>query len=65
MMQVKLHEGEAFESLLKRFRSGVAKHGILRDVRRHESFMSRGEKQRQKARRAQRRRLSKQLRRAA
>lgn len=64
-MQVKLREGESLEGLLKRFRAGVAKHGILRDARKHQAFMSRSQRQRLKARKAERRRLAKQLKRAA
>ncbi len=64
-MQVKMREGENFENMLKRFKSGVAKQGILRDAKRHQAFMSRGERQRLKARKAERKRLSKQLKRAA
>ena len=64
-MQVRLRDGENFESLLKRFRSGVAKQGILSEVKRRQAFMSRGERQRLKARKAERKRLSKQFKQAA
>lgn len=53
-MTVALRDGEAFESLLKRFRASVAKDGIISDFKRHQSFMSKGEKLRAKIKRAQR-----------
>lgn len=64
-MQVNLRDGENFESLLKRFRSGVAKQGILSEVRKRQAFMTRSEKQRLKARKAERKRVAKLLKRAA
>lgn len=38
MSQVKLEEGESFESLLRRFNRKVQHEGILSDYRRHEHF---------------------------
>jgi small subunit ribosomal protein S21 len=57
--------GEAFESLLRRFKSGVEKEGLLGDYKRHQSYMSRGEKTRAKLKRAERKRRSRMRRRAA
>ena len=64
-VQVTLRQGETFDSLLKRFRSGVAKHGIISDYKRHQSFMSKSQKLRAKIQRAQRKRMLKAARRAA
>ncbi len=55
-MQVNLRQGENFESLLKRFRSEVAKGGVISEFKRHQSFMSKGEKLRAKIQRAERKR---------
>jgi ribosomal protein S21 len=63
-MQVSLRGGESFDSLLKRFRSGVAKHGIS-EFKRHQSFMSKSQKLRAKIQRAERKRMLKAARRAA
>lgn len=38
MAQVKLHEGESFESLLKRFSKKVEQAGIISEVRRRGFF---------------------------
>ncbi len=54
-----MRDGENFESLLKRFRSGVAKHGIISDFKRHQTFMSKAQKARAKLKKAERKRLSK------
>lgn len=54
LLQVRLREGESFDSLLRRFKSGIEQDGILREFKRHQSFMSRGERARMKAKRAQR-----------
>jgi len=64
-MQVTLRQGETFDSLLKRFRSAVAKHGIISDYKRHQSFLSKSQKLRAKIQRAQRKRMLKAARRAA
>ncbi len=58
-MQVYLRDGESFESLLKRFKSGVAKHGILSEYKRHQSFVSKAERVRAKAKKAERKRAIK------
>jgi small subunit ribosomal protein S21 len=64
-MQVTSRPGEAFESLLRRFKSGVEREGILGDYKRHQTFMSRGEKARAKLKRAERKRRTRMARRAS
>jgi len=63
-MEVRPRRGESFESLLRRFRAMVAKEGVLTEFKRHQAFMSKGEKARAKLRRAIRRQR-RELRRAA
>jgi len=65
VVQVSARPGEAFESLLRRFKSGVEREGILGDYKRHQTFMSRGEKTRAKLKRAERKRRTRMARRAA
>jgi small subunit ribosomal protein S21 len=55
-MEVRLRDGESFESMLRRFKTGVEKEGILSDYKRHQSYMSKSEKIRAKMKRAQRKR---------
>jgi len=57
--------GEAFEGLLRRFKSGVEREGILGDYKRHQTFMSCGEKTRAKLKRPERKRRTRMARRAA
>jgi ribosomal protein S21 len=57
-MQVNLREGESFDNLLKRFRSQVTREGVISEFKRHQAFLSRGERLRAKAMRAERKRLS-------
>jgi ribosomal protein S21 len=57
LVQVRLREGENFESLLRRFKSGIEHTGVIREYRRHQAFMSRGERARVKARRALRKQM--------
>ncbi|MBI2941506.1 MAG: 30S ribosomal protein S21 [Chloroflexi bacterium] len=64
-MYVSLRQGESFEQLLKRFRAGVAKDGIISEYKRHQSFMSRSQKTRAKIQRAQRKQKAKMARRVA
>lgn len=67
-MQVVLREGESFDNLLKRFRSQVTREGVISEFKRHQTFLSKGERLRAKAMRAERKRqsrLAKQARRAA
>ena len=66
--QVRLRDGETFDNLMKRFRSQVTRKGVISEFKRHQTFLSRGERMRAKAMRAERKRLSrlaKQARRAA
>jgi len=63
-MQVTARPGEAFDSLLRRFKSGVEREGILGDYKRHQTFMSRGEKTRAKLKRAERKRRTRMARRS-
>ena len=56
-MQVRQRDGETFEGMLRRFKSAVERQGILREYKRHQTFLSRAEKARVKAKRAQRRHL--------
>ena len=64
-MQTRLKDGESFESLLKRFKAGVAKEGILSQYKRYQAFISKGERLRIKAKKAERKRLRKMARRAS
>lgn len=54
-MQVSLREGETQENLMRRFRSGMQRSGILQDVKRRRYFISKSQKARLAARRALRR----------
>jgi ribosomal protein S21 len=55
-MHVELHQGESFDQLLRRFKNGMDKSGILREYKRKRFFKSNGELQREKAKAAARRR---------
>jgi ribosomal protein S21 len=55
-MEVEPREGEPFEQLLRRFKAGMAKAGILREYKRKQTFKSAGELRREKAKAAARRR---------
>lgn len=55
MTFVVLHEGESPESLINRFRSGVQRSGILREIKRRRYFRSKSQKAREAAQRAARR----------
>jgi ribosomal protein S21 len=55
-MHVELHQGESFDQLLRRFKNGMDKSGILREYKRKRYFKSNGEVQRDKAKAAARRR---------
>jgi len=63
-LEIRARPGEALDSLLRRFKQGVERGGILGDYKRHQTFMSRGEKARAKAKRAERKRRTKMARRA-
>ena len=60
-VQVTLREGESQENLLRRFRSGIQRSGIMQDVKRRRFFVSKS----QQARLAQRRAIRRLRRRAA
>lgn len=64
-MEVLARPGEPFEALLRRFKNGVERGGILGDYKRHQTFMSRGEKARAKIKRAERKRRQRLARRPA
>lgn len=64
-MEVTARPGEAFESLLRRFKQSVERGGILGEYKRHQTFLSRGEKARAKLKRAERKRLTRMKRRPA
>lgn len=55
-MQVVLREGESFEALVKRFKAGVEREGILRDFKRKRRFKPAHEVRREKIQAAMRRR---------
>jgi ribosomal protein S21 len=55
-MHVEPREGESFDQLLRRFKTGIEKAGILREYKRKRSFKSKGELEREKAKAAARRR---------
>ena len=54
-MQVEMREGESFEKMLARFKTGMTRSGILKDYKRHSVYMSPSEKRRRKAQEAARR----------
>ena len=64
-MEIRTRPGEAFESLFRRFKQAVERGGILGDFKRHQTFMSPGEKQRMKIKRAERKRRTRMARRPA
>lgn len=55
-LEVSIREGESQESLLRRFQRVVQMDGILREVKAHRYFVSKGESARLKARNSARRR---------
>ncbi|MFC2004897.1 30S ribosomal protein S21 [Chloroflexota bacterium] len=55
-LQVSIRVGESQESLLRRFQKVVQTSGVLREVKTHRYFISRGEKARLKAQQSARRR---------
>lgn len=57
-MEVISHEGESFEQLLRRFKTGVERSGILREIKRKRFFRPKSVIRRDKARAAARRRRS-------
>jgi len=57
-LQVLIRKGESQDSLLRRFQKMVQTSGILREVKAHRHFLSKGEMARLKAKRSARRRRS-------
>jgi small subunit ribosomal protein S21 len=55
-MHVEPRDGETFDELLRRFKAGMAKAGILKEFKRKQRFTSAGEERRIKAKAAARRR---------
>lgn len=55
-LQVSIRNGETQDSLLRRFQKMVQTSGILRDLKAHRHFISKGEKARIKAQKSARRR---------
>jgi ribosomal protein S21 len=55
-LEVSIREGESQESLLRRFQKMVQASGVLREVKVHRNFLSKGEKERLKAQQSARRR---------
>ena len=55
-LEVSIREGESQDSLLRRFQRMVQVSGILREVKAHRYFLSKGEASRLKARKNARRR---------
>jgi len=53
-MQVIARDGEPIEELLSRFKRGMVRSGILRDLKKHRYFVGPGEQRRMKAKEAER-----------
>lgn len=51
-MQVTARDGESFEELMARFKRGVVRSGILKDLKKHRFFVSPGEERRLRAQEA-------------
>jgi small subunit ribosomal protein S21 len=58
-MHVEPREGESFDQLLRRFKTGIDKSGILREYKRKRYFKTNSEREREKAKAAARRRTRK------
>ena len=56
-LEVRIREGESQESLLRRFQRMVQMSGIMREVKAHRYFVSKGQASRLKARKNARKRL--------
>ena len=48
-MQISRREGESFDQLWRRFKQGVERSGLLRDMKRKRFHLSKGEARRRKA----------------
>ncbi len=55
-LQVSIREGESQDSLLRRFQRMVQTSGVLREVKAHRHFISKGERARLKAKKSAKRR---------
>jgi ribosomal protein S21 len=55
-MHVEPRDGESFDQMLRRFKTGIDKSGILREYKRKRYFKTNSELQRDKAKAAARRR---------
>ena len=64
-MHILRREGETFEQLMRRFKQGVERSGLLRDMKRKRYHVSRGQAKRLKAQAAQRRQRRRALRQKA
>lgn len=56
-LEVTIRDGESQDSLLRRFQRRVQTSGILREVKAHRYFLSKGETARLKAKKSARRRM--------
>ncbi len=59
MSGVRLHEGESFDSLIKRFRKVMGKEGILQDLKKNQYYEKPSEKRKKEMIAARRRMLRK------
>ncbi len=55
-LEVSIREGESQDSLLRRFQRMVQVSGVMREVKAHRHFLSKGEASRLKAKKSARRR---------
>ena len=55
-MEVVRRDGESFEEMFQRYKRGMNRSGILKDVKRHRFYMSPGESRRLKKKMAAKRR---------
>ncbi len=59
-MRVEARDGEAGEELLARFKRGMVRSGILKDLKKHRFFVGPGEQRRMKKKAAERKRIRRQ-----
>ncbi len=59
-MQVVARDNEAIEELLARFKRGMVRSGILKELKKHRFFVGPGEQRRMKAKAAERKRKQRQ-----
>lgn len=59
-MQVTARDNEPVEELLARFKRGMVRSGILKDLKKHRFFVGPGEQRRMKAKAAERKRKQRQ-----